>query len=136
MARCHEAPIIVSKPQLNMFSLRALFFHVLRNDAEWCRMRVMKEKKNIRRRRVLMLADFSYASAKAIASGVIRFVSARPDLELLLGGTHPQNNDLEYEGNLVTDGIISCMGTRGPLLKMALNQVHQQQRCLKKHYPR
>ena len=83
-------------------------------------MRVMKEKKNIRRRRVLMLADFSYASAKAIASGVIRFVSARPDLELLLGGTHPQNNDLEYEGNLVTDGIISCMGTRGPLLKMAL----------------
>ena len=71
-------------------------------------------------RRILMLADFSYASAKAIASGAIRFVSTRPGLELLLEGAHPQNIDLEYAGDMVADGVISCMGTKASLLQRVM----------------
>ena len=78
------------------------------------------KKRAARRRRILMLADFSYASAKAIASGAIRFVSTRPGLELLLEGAHPQNKDLEYAGDMVADGVISCMGTKGPLLQRVM----------------
>ena len=37
-----------------------------------------------RRRRILLLSGDSYASAKRIATGVVRFVAARPDLELLV----------------------------------------------------
>ena len=73
-----------------------------------------------RRRRILLLSGDSYASAKRIATGVVRFVAARPDLELLVGGAHPENNDLEYAAETPCDGIISSMGTKSPLLRRVL----------------
>ena len=73
-----------------------------------------------RRRRILLLAGVSYASAGRIATGVMRFVSSHPEVELLIGGTHPQNGDLEYAGETPCDGILSCMGTKSPLLRKVL----------------
>jgi len=99
----------------------AQFFDRLRNNAFCAKLVGMKGgKKRAARRRILMLADFSYASAKAIASGAIQFVSTRPGLELLLEGAHPQNKDLEYAGDMVADGVISCMGTKASLLQRVM----------------
>lgn len=72
------------------------------------------------RQRILFLADFAYASAKAIAAVVVRFVSSRPGLELFLAGAHPKNKDLEHAGDLRADGVISCISTGEPLLQEVL----------------
>ena len=72
----------------------------------------MKAKKKTRRRRILLLADFAYASGKAVASGVIRFVSVHSGIDLLIHGhTSEMPNVL---GHLIPvseiDGIVSCFG--------------------------
>ena len=46
----------------------------------------MKASKRQHRRRILLMADFAYASGKAVASGVIRFASAHTGIDLLLHG--------------------------------------------------
>lgn len=81
-------------------------------------------RKPQRRRRILLLAGQSYASAKRIATGVMRFVYAHPELELLVGGAHPENGDLDYADDFQCDGIVTCMGTKSLLLRkiLALNR--------------
>ena len=73
-----------------------------------------------RRRRILLLADFSYASAKPIASGAIRFVSAHPELDFLILDGHPGDSDATYAVASGVDGIISCLGTNRRALKRVL----------------
>ena len=73
----------------------------------------MKPRKKLHRRRILLLADFAYASGKAVASGVIQFVSSHSGIDLLVHGrTSEMPKMLEH---LVPtsgiDGIISCFGT-------------------------
>lgn len=65
------------------------------------------------RRRILLLADFAYASGKAVASGVIRFVSVHPGIELLAQGHTSEMQTME-EGMIPVsgiDGIVSCFGS-------------------------
>ena len=72
----------------------------------------MQAKKSERRRRILLLADFAYASGKAVASGVMRFASAHSGLDLLVHGhTSEMPNTGEHlipSANI--DGIVSCFG--------------------------
>jgi LacI family transcriptional regulator len=69
------------------------------------------QRKREGRRRILLLADFAYASGKAIASGVIRFVSAHPGIELLLHGRTSEmpllRRGLVPDSGI--DGIVSCI---------------------------
>ena len=73
----------------------------------------MNADKRQRRRRILLLADFAYASGKAVASGVIRFASVHPGIELLVQG-HTSEMPTFEEGMIpVSDiaGIVSCFGS-------------------------
>ena len=73
----------------------------------------MKATKRQRRLQILLLADFAYASGKAVASGVIRFVSAHSGIELLVQGHTSEMQTIE-EGMIPIsdiDGIISCFGS-------------------------
>jgi LacI family transcriptional regulator len=74
------------------------------------------------RRRILLLADFAYASAKAVAAGVVRFVSSRAELDLSIRGGHPGNADAAYALESGIDGIISCLGTNVEELRRTLDQ--------------
>ena len=89
------------------------------------RIRAVKPKKprraHLRRRRILLLADFSYAAAKAVAAGVVRFVSARPELDLAIRGGHPGNADADYTLASGVDGIVSCLGTNEGDLRRILD---------------
>ena len=63
-----------------------------------------------RRRRILLLADFAYASGKAVASGVIRFVSVHSELDLLV---HGRTSEMPMMGEGLIphsgiDGIVTC----------------------------
>ncbi len=71
----------------------------------------MKEKASLRRRRVLLLANFAYTSAKAVAAGVVRFALPRQDLDLRIVGGHPENADDTYAASKGVDGIVSLLGT-------------------------
>ncbi len=65
------------------------------------------------RRRILLLADFAYASGKAVASGVIRYVSLLTGVELLVQG-HTSEMPTVEEGMIPIsgiDGIVSCFGS-------------------------
>ncbi len=74
------------------------------------------------RRRILLLADFAYASAKAVAAGVVRFVSSRPELDLSIRGGHPGNADAAYALESGIDGIISCLSANEKELRRTLAQ--------------
>lgn len=74
---------------------------------EWVAMK-RKTANTTARRRILLLADFAYASARAVAAGAVRFVSSRPGMELLISGGHPDNKDPEYSPPRGVDGIITC----------------------------
>ena len=74
-------------------------------------MKRQKAKTAQRRRRILLLADFAYASAKPIASGAIRFAALHPELDVLIQGGHPGNADAAYAVTSGVDGILSCLGT-------------------------
>ena len=72
----------------------------------------MKTKKKQPNRRILLLADFAYASGKAVASGVIRFASSHTGLDLLAHG-HTSEMPRLLKHMIQTsgiDGIISCFG--------------------------
>ena len=71
----------------------------------------MNKRQISHRRRVLLLANFAYTSAKAVATGVVRFVSPRPDIDLRIVGGHPENADAEYAASKGVDGIVSLLGT-------------------------
>ena len=73
-----------------------------------------------RRRKILLLADFAYASAKAVAAGVVRFVSSRPELDLSIRGGPPGNADAAYAMESGLDGIVSCLGTNVGELRRVL----------------
>ena len=71
----------------------------------------MKANIQQQHRRILLLADFAYASGKAVASGVIRFVSAHPGIDLLLHG-HTLEKPLMRSGlvpDSAIDGVVSCI---------------------------
>ena len=71
----------------------------------------MKASKRQRRRRILLMADFAYASGKAVASGVIRFASAHAGIDLLLHG-RTSEMPLIRRGlvqDSAIDGIVSCI---------------------------
>ena len=71
----------------------------------------MKTGKRQRRRRILLLADFAYASGKAVASGVIRFASAHAGIDLLLHG-RTSEMPLMRRGlvpDSAIDGVVSCI---------------------------
>ena len=74
-----------------------------------------------RRKRILLLADFAYASAKAVAAGVVQFVSARSALDLRISGGHPGNDDAHYKVTSGVDGIITCLGAGSAPLRNALS---------------
>ncbi len=70
-----------------------------------------------RRKRILLLADFAYASAKAVAAGVVQYVSARPALDLRISGGHPGDDDAHFAVKSGVDGVITCLGAgSAPLL--------------------
>lgn len=83
-------------------------------------MKTMKGKTAARRQRVLFLADFAYASARAVAAGVVRFVSAHPALELLISGGHPDSKDAEYVLGRGIDGIVTCESSHDAALHRVL----------------
>ena len=71
----------------------------------------MKASKRQRRRRILLMADFAYASGKAVASGVIRFASAHAGIDLLLHG-RTSEMPLIRRGlvpDSAIDGVVSCI---------------------------
>ena len=71
-------------------------------------------------KRVLFLGDFSYSSTKPIVSGVIRALSGRPDVALLIHGAHPGDDDYAYSIDPDVDGVITCIGTyKGRIRKLA-----------------
>ena len=80
----------------------------------------MDGKPVLRRRRILLLANFAYTSAKAVAAGVVRFALSRPDLDLRIVGGHPGNADDEYAASKAVDGIVSLLGTDRPELHHVL----------------
>ena len=72
----------------------------------------MKQTKR-QRRRILLLADFAYASGKAVASGVIRFVSLHSEIDLLVHG-HTSEMPMMREGLIPhsgIDGIVTCFSS-------------------------
>jgi len=83
------------------------------------RKRSHNAKKNARRR-ILLLADFAYVSAKAVASGIIRFMFARSDLDFMILGGHPSNADERYFLKGGVDGVISTLGANHPTLRKLL----------------
>ncbi len=64
-------------------------------------------------RRILFLGDFAYASTKPIVSGVIRHISNRSGVFLLVCGAHPGNDDRGYAFETDVDGVITCSGLAG-----------------------
>ena len=80
-----------------------------------------QKTKSAPRRRILLLADFSFASAKPIASGAIRFAALHSELDVLILGGHPGNADAAYAVTSGVDGIISCLGTNRRTLRRVLD---------------
>ena len=71
-------------------------------------------------RRVLFLGDFAYSSVKAVVSGVFRALSGHPEVELVIHGAHPGDDDPAYGLDSDVDGVITCVGTyRGYVRKLA-----------------
>ena len=85
----------------------------------------MKPIKRQRRRRILLLADFAYASGKAVAAGVIRFVSSHPELDLMLHGRNSETTLMQKGLVPVTgiDGIVSCFGNDLDFMREQLDSV-------------
>jgi LacI family transcriptional regulator len=54
------------------------------------------------------MGDFAYSSTKSIVSGVIRGLSSRPDVELVIHGAHPSDDDTAYGFDTDVDGVITC----------------------------
>ena len=77
------------------------------------------------RRRILLLADFAYASGKAVAAGVIRFVSSHPELDLMLHGRNSETTLMQKGLVPVTgiDGIVSCFGNDLDFMREQLDSV-------------
>jgi len=71
-----------------------------------------KRTKRQSRRRVLLLADFAYASGRSIASGIIRFLSALSGIDLLLHGRTSEMPAMRKDLIPVSgiDGIVTCFG--------------------------
>lgn len=72
----------------------------------------MGKRKTSRRHRVLLLADFAYASSRSIASGIVQLLSARPGVDLLLHGRTSEmptmRKDLIPASGI--DGAVMCFG--------------------------
>ena len=85
----------------------------------------MKPNKRHRRRHILLLADFAYASGKAVAAGVIRFVSTHPGLELLMYGRNSETTLMQKGLVPVSgiDGIVSCLGTDFDFMREQLDSL-------------
>ena len=85
----------------------------------------MKTTKGQRRRRILLLADFAYASGKAVAAGVIRFVSSHPELDLMLHGRNSETTLMEKGVVPVAgiDGIVSCLSPYLDFMREQLDSV-------------
>ena len=85
----------------------------------------MKTTKRQRRRRILLLADFAYTSGKAVAAGVIRFVSSHPELDLMLHGRNSETTLMQKGLVPVTgiDGIVSCFGNDLDFMRDQLDSV-------------
>ena len=66
----------------------------------------------VHRRRILLLADFAYASGRGIASGIIRFLSAHSGIDLLLHGRTSEMPAMRKDLIPVSgiDGIVTCFG--------------------------
>lgn len=70
-------------------------------------------------KRILFIGDFAYSSTKPIVSGVIRALSGRPDVALLIHGAHPGDDDYAYSIDPDVDGVITCIGTyKGRIRKL------------------
>ena len=62
-------------------------------------------------KRILFMGEFAYSSTKPIVSGVIRALSGRPNVALLIHGAHPGDDDYAYSIDPDVDGVITCIGT-------------------------
>lgn len=84
----------------------------------------MKQTKR-QRRRILLLADFAYASGKAVASGVIRFVSIHSGIDLLVHG-RTSEVPMMREGLIPhsgIDGIVTCFGIDMDFMRSLLESI-------------
>ena len=84
----------------------------------------MKQAKR-QRRRILLLADFAYASGKAVASGVIRFVSVHAGIDLLVHG-RTSEMPMMREGLIPhsgIDGIVTCFGIDMDFMRRLLESI-------------
>ena len=71
-----------------------------------------KAGESAHRRRILLLADFAYASGRGIASGIIRYLSAHSGIDLLLHGRTSEMPAMRKDLIPVSgiDGIVTCFG--------------------------
>ena len=78
-----------------------------------------------RRRRILLLADIAYASGKAVASGVIRFVSVHPEIDLLVHGRTSEMPMVHEEliPHSGIDGIVTCFSSHMDFVRGLLEKV-------------
>ena len=74
-----------------------------------------------KRRRILLLVDFAYVSARPIASGIVHSLSVRSDLDFVIVGGHPSNADETCFLESGVDGAVSCLGTNHPMLRRFLS---------------
>ena len=84
----------------------------------------MKQTKR-QRRRILLLADFAYASGKAVASGVIRFVSVHSGIDLLVHG-RTSEMPMMHEGLIPhsgIDGIVTCFSIDMDFMRSLLESI-------------
>ena len=87
----------------------------------------MKASKRQRRRRILLMADFAYASGKAVASGVIRFASAHAGIDLLLHG-RTSEMPLMRRGlvpDSAIDGVVSCIWMDDDIIDNVTKRTHR-----------
>lgn len=63
-------------------------------------------------RRILFLGDFYGSPAKPIASGVLRFLSDRPETTLIIHEARRGCDAPAYGPDTDVDGVVSCLGTQ------------------------
>lgn len=76
-------------------------------------------------KRVLFLADFAYASGKAVASGIIRHMALTPGIDLLFHGRTsemPTTSEWLFPVSNI-DGIITCFGLDMPFMRRLLAEI-------------
>ena len=62
-------------------------------------------------RRILFIGNFVHLSTKPIVAGVVRFLSAHPEVALFIHGDHPGPDEQTDGLDSDVDGVVSCLGS-------------------------